>query len=125
MGTYGADGANGATGYLEEKEVALWSKGPFQKHTRPCSSTDDEDNKAIKHVAQSREAVRQMELYLNTNWTGCYANAYIAEAIAWSAHGNHATIYTTGSTAEETQTKLVGALGELNLLLKTTIKGAR
>ncbi len=66
-----------------------------------------------------------MELYLNTNWTGCYANAYIAEAIAWSENGNHATIYTTGSTAEEAQTKLVGALGELNLLPKTTIKGAR
>jgi len=66
-----------------------------------------------------------MELYTNTNWTGCYANAYIAEAIAWSENGNHATIYTTGSTAEEAQTKLVGALGELNLLPKTTIKGAR
>jgi len=65
-----------------------------------------------------------MELYTNTNWTGCYANAYIAEAIAWSENGNHATIY-TGSTAEEAQTKLVGALGELNLLPKTTIKGAR
>ena len=66
-----------------------------------------------------------MELYLNTNWTGCYANAYIAEGIAWSENGNHATIYTTGSTAEEAQTKLVGALSELNLLPKTTIKGAR
>jgi len=66
-----------------------------------------------------------MELCTNTNWTGCYANAYIAEAIAWSENGNHATIYTTGSTAEEAQTKLVGALGELNLLPKTTIKGAR
>ena len=66
-----------------------------------------------------------MELYLNTNWTGCYDNAYIAEAIAWSENGNHTTIYTTGSTAEEAQTKLIGALGELNLLPKTTIKGAR
>ena len=75
-------------------------------------------------MAQSREAVRQVELYLNTNWTGCYDNAYIAEAIAWSENGNHATIYTTGSTAEEAQTKLIGALGELNLLPKTTIKGA-
>jgi hypothetical protein len=65
-----------------------------------------------------------VELYLNTNWTGCYDNAYIAEAIAWSENGNHATIYTTGSTAEEAQTKLIGALGELNLLPKTTIKGA-
>jgi hypothetical protein len=76
-------------------------------------------------VAQSRKAVRQIELYLNTNWTGCYANAYIAEAIAWSENGNHATISTTGSTAEEAQTKLIGALGELNLLPNTTIKGAR
>ena len=66
-----------------------------------------------------------MELYLNTNWTGCYANAYIAEAIAWSENGNHATISTTGSTAEEANAKLQGALGELNLLPKTTVKGAR
>ena len=66
-----------------------------------------------------------MELYTNTNWTGCYANAYIAEAIAWSENGNHATISTTGSTVEEANAKLQGALGELNLLPKTTIKGAR
>jgi hypothetical protein len=66
-----------------------------------------------------------MELYTNTNWTGCYANAYIAEAIAWSENGNHATISTTGSTAEEANAKLQGALGELNLLPKTTVKGAR
>jgi hypothetical protein len=66
-----------------------------------------------------------MKLYTNTNWTGCYANAYVAEAIAWSEDGNHATISTSGSTAEEAQTKLVGALSELNLLPKTTIKGAR
>jgi hypothetical protein len=46
-----------------------------------------------------------MELYLNTNWTGCYANAYIAEAIACSKNGNHATISTTGSTAEEANGK--------------------
>ena len=66
-----------------------------------------------------------MELYINTNWTGCYANAYIAEAIAWSENGNHATISTTGSTAEEANAKLVGALGELNLLPKIAMKGAR
>ena len=75
-------------------------------------------------MAQSRKAVRQMELYLNTNWTSCYANAYIAEAIACSKNGNHATISTTGSTAEEANAKLVGALRELNLLPKTAIKGA-
>jgi hypothetical protein len=66
-----------------------------------------------------------MELYINTNWTGCYANAYIAEAIAWSENGNHATISTTGITAEEADAKLQGALGELNLLPNTIIKGAR
>ena len=66
-----------------------------------------------------------MELYINTNWTGSYANAYyVAEAIAWSENGNHATISTTGSTAEEANTKLLGALGELNLLSKTAIEGA-
>jgi hypothetical protein len=66
-----------------------------------------------------------MELYINTNWTGGYANAYIAEAIAWSENGNHATISTTGITAEEADAKLQGALRELNLLPNTTIKGAR
>ena len=66
-----------------------------------------------------------MELYLNTNWTECYANTYIAEAIAWSEKGNHATISTTGSTAQEADAKLLGALRELNLLSNTTIEGAR
>ena len=28
-----------------------------------------------------------MELYINSEWTGCYANTYIAEAIAWSDSG--------------------------------------
>jgi len=63
-----------------------------------------------------------MELYINTNWTGCYANAFIAEAIAWSENGNHATISTMGCTAEEANAKLAGALGELNLLPKTAMK---
>ena len=57
-----------------------------------------------------------MELYINTNWTKCYANAYIAEAIAWSETGNHATISSVGITAEEAYAKLVGALRELNLI---------
>jgi hypothetical protein len=56
-----------------------------------------------------------MELYINANWTGCYANVYIAEAIAWSENGNHAIISTTGNTAEEANAKLMGALGELGL----------
>ena len=63
-----------------------------------------------------------MELYLNTNWTGWYANTYIAEAIAWSEHGNHATISTIGITAEEADVKLQSALREFKLLPNTTIK---
>jgi len=63
-----------------------------------------------------------MELYLNTNWTGCYANAYIAEAIAWSENGNHASIYTMGGTAEEADDKLMSALRELKLIPQMAIK---
>ena len=66
-----------------------------------------------------------MELYLNTNWTGYYANVYIAEAIAWSENGNHATICTTGSTAEEANAKLIGALDELGLRPEVTKKDER
>ena len=66
-----------------------------------------------------------MELYINTNWTGCYANAYIAEAIAWSENGNHATISTTGITAEEANAKLMGALGELGLRPEVSKKDER
>ena len=61
-----------------------------------------------------------MELYINRNWTQRYANAYIAEAIAWSETGNHATIYSMGITAEEADTKLMGALRELNLIPETS-----
>jgi hypothetical protein len=49
-----------------------------------------------------------MELYVNSNWTERYANAYIAEAIAWSENGNRASIYTMGGTAEEADDKLRG-----------------
>jgi hypothetical protein len=63
-----------------------------------------------------------MELYINTNWTKCYANAYIAEAIAWSENGNHATIYTMGGTAEEADSKLMNALRELNLITEPAMK---
>ena len=66
-----------------------------------------------------------MELYLNTNWTGCYANVFIAEAIAWSENGNHATISTTGSTAEEANAKLMDALGELGLRPEASKKDER
>jgi hypothetical protein len=57
-----------------------------------------------------------MELYINNSWTERYGNAHIAEAIAWSENGNHATIYTVGPTAEEANAKLMDALGELKLM---------
>jgi hypothetical protein len=57
-----------------------------------------------------------MELYLNNDWTKCYGDVFIAEAMAWSENGNHATIYAVGTTAEEADTKLVDALRELGLL---------
>jgi hypothetical protein len=64
-----------------------------------------------------------MELYLNSTWTERYANSsYAAEAIAWSENGNHATIYATDITADEAQTKLLGALRELNLVPEATTK---
>ena len=63
-----------------------------------------------------------MELYINSRWTECYENTCIAEAIAWSENGNHATIYTMGITAEEADAKLMGALRELHLLPETSIK---
>ena len=63
-----------------------------------------------------------MELYVNSNWTQCYENTCVAEAIAWSENGNHATIYATGITADEADTKLKGALHELKLVPKATTK---
>jgi hypothetical protein len=57
-----------------------------------------------------------MELYTNSSWTQCYDNVYVAEALAWSENGNHLTIYATGISADEAQTKLTGGLGELKLL---------
>ena len=65
---------------------------------------------------------RQMELYINNRWTECYGNSYIAEAIAWSETGNHASIYTTGVTAEEANTKLLNALRELDLIPQKAAK---
>jgi hypothetical protein len=61
-----------------------------------------------------------MELYINNNWTECYANSYIAEAIAWSENGNNATIYAVGGTAEEADAKLLGALRELKLMCEAS-----
>jgi hypothetical protein len=66
-----------------------------------------------------------MEVYFNSNWTACYANAYIAEAIAWSENGNHASIYTMGGTAEEADDKLMSALRELKLMPQTAMKDER
>jgi hypothetical protein len=66
-----------------------------------------------------------MELYINNDWTECYGNSYIAEAIAWSENGNHATIYAQGVTAEEAEAKLEGALRELNLMPQTLMKEDR
>jgi hypothetical protein len=63
-----------------------------------------------------------MELYINSNWTQCYEHSCIAEAIAWSKNGNHATIYTMGVTAEEAEAKLMGALRELHLVPENSIK---
>jgi hypothetical protein len=64
-----------------------------------------------------------MELYLNSAWTERYPNpSYVAEAVAWSENGNHATIYATGITADEAQTKLLGALRELRLVPEATTK---
>ena len=61
-----------------------------------------------------------MELYVNSKWTQCYGNSYIAEAIAWSENGNHATIYTMGTTAKDANDKLKGALRELKLIPETS-----
>ena len=57
-----------------------------------------------------------MELYINSTWTERYENGYVAEAVAWSENGNHATVYATGSTADEANAKLMGALRELGLI---------
>ena len=62
-----------------------------------------------------------MELYLNSTWTErcAHASSYVAEAIAWSENGNHATICATGSTADEADAKLLSALRELKLVPET------
>jgi hypothetical protein len=66
-----------------------------------------------------------MEMYLNKNWTERYGDAYIAEAIACSENGNHATIYTVGNSAEEANVKLIEALRELKLLPEPSMKDER
>jgi len=66
-----------------------------------------------------------MELYMNNKWTECYGNSYIAEAIAWSENGNHATIYTVGISAEEADAKLMSAVRELQLIAEPSTKEQR
>jgi hypothetical protein len=64
--------------------------------------------------------MKEMELYLNSTWTERSGHSsYIAEAIAWSENGNHATIYATGTTADEADAKLLNALRELKLVPET------
>ena len=83
------------------------------------------DNNSIishKSESESESGARLMELYINSSWTKCFKNACVAEAIAWSENGNHATIYTMGITAEEADAKLMGALRELHLDPETSMK---
>jgi hypothetical protein len=63
-----------------------------------------------------------MELYVNNKWTQSVGHSYLAEAIAWSENGNHATIYTMGGTAQEADSKLMGALRDLKLMPQKAIR---
>jgi len=73
-------------------------------------------------TTEDEEGAKRMELYVNVKWTECYGNSYTAEAVAWSEKGNHASIYTTGSTAEEADNKLMNALRELKLMPQKATK---
>ncbi len=74
-----------------------------------------------------------MDLYINPNWSmdlftnrtrsEQYGDRYVAEAIAWSENGNHATIHATGNSTDEAYTKLIGALRELKLIPEASMKG--
>jgi hypothetical protein len=66
-----------------------------------------------------------MELYINSTWTKRRGDAYVAQAVAWSESGNHATIYATGTTADEADAKLMGALRELKLVPQIAQPGKR
>jgi len=70
--------------------------------------------KRRQKMKKTAEEVK-VELYTNSAWTQRRDNVYVAEAVAWSKNGNHATIYTTGASADEAETKLTGALRELEL----------
>ena len=66
-----------------------------------------------------------MELYINSNWTEQFGSFYVAEAIAWSETGNHATIYAMGISADEADANLMGALRELKLRPEASREAAR
>jgi hypothetical protein len=70
----------------------------------------------LPYTRQNQKEERKTELYVNSNWTKLYGNVYIAEALAWSVNGNHATVYATGTTADEANAKLASALRELRLV---------
>jgi hypothetical protein len=70
-----------------------------------------------------RKGKVKMELYINNSWTEICASGYVAEAIAWSENGNHATIYAVGSTADEADTNLMNALRELTLTPEIFVRG--
>jgi hypothetical protein len=76
-------------------------------------------------TTEDDKGVRRMELYVNAKWTQCYENSFVAEAVAWSENGNHASIYTTGGTAEDADSKLMNALRELNLMPQKATKDQR
>ncbi len=63
-----------------------------------------------------------MDLYINRSWSKQYGNIYVAEAIAWSENGNHATIYAMDTSADEAYAKLIGALRELKLIPEVSMK---
>jgi hypothetical protein len=73
-------------------------------------------------VPPVREGVERIELYINSNWTERYGNAYVAEAGVWSKNGDHPTIYGVDPIAEEADAKLMGALREPKLRPETSIK---
>jgi hypothetical protein len=74
----------------------------------------------ISYSSTKHKETKKMELYLNSTWTERCGNAsYLAQAIAWSENGNHATINAMGTTADEADTKLLGALRELKLVPET------
>jgi hypothetical protein len=75
-------------------------------------------------MSQKADREAKVELYINSTWTVHYTDTYVAQAIAFSENGNHATIYATGGTANQADTKLMGALRELKLLPEGSMERA-